>query len=215
MFKEEYQKEMNQIKPSPDFLKNLAAQMEQEAASIRAEEEAKSKIVPISRKKNNAAWVSVAAAAVVCIGVAFAWQGNKGTTEDDNYMTQNAGVATDKEADSTEGVFSGSAWYGDETDAEKIYAIMLENMENTSYLSIMQADSNSFRTAHAMAAPQAEELVAKLAGGKIAKDVTVEDLSGMEAVYYLAELDDGMIITFTVYDETYFYCSEFEGIFSL
>ena len=209
MFKEEYQKQMNQVKPNEDFLKDLAKKMEAEGSQEQT------KIYPISRKKNAAAWVSVAAAAVICIGIGFAWQGRTIDSRDENYMTQNAGAVTEQEQSGQDGVFTGSSWYGDETNAEKIYNILMEKMQNSKRLVIMKSDSNTFATAHEVSAPEEEEMVQKLMGATFADDMSLGDLKGENAVYYMVEFDDGTVVKFAIYNEAYFYCNEFEGIFTL
>lgn len=209
MFKEEYQKQMNQIKPNEDFLKDLAKKMEAEGSQEQA------RIYPISRKKNTAAWVTVAAAAVICIGVGFAWQGTGRENADANQLTQNAGTVTGQEQTGDEGVFTGQSWYGDETDAEKIYDILLNKMQNSKRLVIMESDSDSFTTAHEVSKPREAELVQMLLGGTLDANITSADLADKAVIYYLAEFDDGTVIKFAIYDETYFYCNEFEGIFTL
>ncbi len=203
MFKEEYQKEMNQIKPNEAFLNDLAKKMEAETA------------YPISRKRNTTAWVTVAAAAVICIGIGFAWQGRTVDSVDENYMTQNAGAVTEQDTAGQEGVFTGSSWYGEETDAVKIYDILLDKMQTSKRLVIMESDSHTFTTAHEISGPKEDELVQKLMGGTITDAVTSDDLTDKTAIYYLAEFDDGTVVKFAIYDETYFYCNEFEGIFTL
>lgn len=209
MFKEEYQKQMNQMKPNEDFLKDLAKKMEAEGAREQAN------IYPISRKKNATAWVTVAAAAVICIGIGFAWQGKTTDSRDENYMTQNAGAVTEQEQSGQDGVFTGSSWYGDETNAEKIYGILMDKMQTSKRLVIMKSDSNTFETAHEVSAPEEEEMVHKLMGATFTDDMSFGDLKTETAVYYMVEFDDGTVVKFAIYNDAYFYCNEFEGIFTL
>ena len=210
MFKEEYQKQMNQIKPNEDFLKDLAKKMEAEGL-----QQEQTKIDPISRKRNATAWVTVAAAAVICIGIGFVWQGKTTGTPDENYMTQNAGAVAEQEQSGQDGVFTGSSWYGDETNAEKIYEILMNKMQISKRLVIMKSDSNTFETAHEVSAPEEEEMVQKLMGAVFADDMSLVDLEEETVVYYMVEFDDGTIVKFAIYNDMYFYCSEFEGIFTL
>lgn len=209
MFKEEYQKQMNQVKPNEDFLKELAKKMEAET------EKEPVPIYPISRKRTRVAWATVAAAAVICIGVGLAWQGKATAPVDENYMTQNAGAVTEQDAIEQDGAFAGSSWYGEETDAVKIYDILMNKMQTSKRLVIMESDSQTFTTAHEISAPKEEELVHKLMGGTLDTGIKSEDLSDKAVTYYLAEFDDGTVVKFAIYDETYFYCNEFEGIFTL
>ena len=209
MFKEEYQKQMNQIKPNEDFLKDLAKKMEAEGLQEQPN------IYHISRKRNTTAWVTVAAAAVICIGIGFAWQGKTTDSPDENYMTQNAGAVTEQEQSGQDGVFTGSSWYGDETDAEQIYAILLDKMQTSERLVIMESDTNTFTTAHEVSAPKEAELIQKLMSATLTDGMTSDDLETETAVYYMAEFDDGTIVKFAIYNDMYFYCNEVEGIFTL
>lgn len=203
MFKDNYQQEMNQITPDPAFLQQLAKQME-----------AEQDLETVRRPKRNLTWVPIAAAAVLCIGFAMMWSGNGTGKEDENYMTQNAGVLTEQETEG-ETVFDGTSWYGEETEAKVIYKLMLQKMTSSDRVVLMESDSNAFVTAHEISPTKQEALIDRLQKGVQAEDMTSESLLDMEATYYLAEFSDGVVIKFAIYDETYFYCSEFEGIFRL
>lgn len=217
MFKEKYRKEMNEIAPDPSFIQSLADRMEKEAQNG-------SPNIKESRSKSKAGRLrisllgSLTAAAVLCLGVfLFFYQRGKSGGEffDASLMKENAGGVTNQDEESKT-VFNGSSWYGTETDAQKIFALLTNKVLGDEDLTITLSEDETFEDSRFASSEEKEAWVKALTGGAILGEIREsEEYMIGRPVYYLLEFSDGSVIKCAVYDDRYFYCKEIDGIFDL
>lgn len=213
MFKEEYRKEMQKITPDSSFLQGLASEMEREERNLREKDHIKR-----NRKsgKKVLAWSAAAAAALICIGISILWRKtNALAPANENLMKQNAGGILEQ-TENKEGIFNGSSWYGNETEPEEIYKILMEKMTEDPEMKLTVSDEENFQHAEQLSSEKTAEMAQMLAEGHLWENgEEAKDLSTENPVYYLAEFQDKTVVKFVVYDDRYFYCREIDGIFIL
>lgn len=217
MFREEYRREMNKIEPDSSFLSQLADKMEQEN---RKSTEGRGRITAENPKTGNKpfVWGSLAAAAVICIGISlFLWQKRSMGEDfsDASMMKQNAGGTLDQE-ETGESPFGGSSWYGEEQDAGKIFSVLNNKIAEDGNLKVTCSAEENFREAEEISDADKESWTEQLAGARYLGSLEeCRDCIKGTPVYYLLEFEDGLVIKCAVYDDRYFYCKEIDGIFDL
>lgn len=215
MFKEEYRKEMQKIIPDSSFLQNLAVKMEQETKNSPRE---KINIHDKGKKSGHKVliWSTTAAAAVICIGIGIWWKGRNGFVDtNDNIMKQNAGGMLEQ-TETSEGIFNGSSWYGNETKPERIFEILVEKMTEDHRLVLSSSKGKNFQNAIELDTEKSTEMIKRLSEGQFIGNLKdTEELLTESPTYYLAEFQDGTVVKFAVYGEKYFFCSEIDGVFVL
>lgn len=208
MFKEAYCKEMERIQPSSSFLKDLAGRMEQETQQTQAKR---------AGKNHGKVYVfgSVAAAALICIGIfVFINPFRKTADSDVSQMKQNAGLAGSQQEGET-GIFDGSVWYGEETEPQKIYDILLNRMrqENFSLSVLENSEADTGVNEPLEDINQMKTLLET--GSYVGSKAECGDLLQKMPVRYLLEFEDGVTIGYSIFDGRYFYCAEFDSVFEL
>lgn len=205
MFKEAYRRQMEQITPDSSFLQQLSDRMEQENKKQKA-----------NKRKIRLRYVSgAAAAAVLALGIGLFWSiGRSASQQNDQPIRQNAGGVAEQE--SGEQVFGGTAWYGAETDPEKIYGVLTKKLESGQGVALTASGQADFANASGLSEAEKESVTALLEQGQYVGSYEAQsDLLTGEPVYYLAEFADGVAVKFAIYEGQYFYCSEIDGVFRL
>lgn len=219
MFKEQYKKDNEMVNPSREFLDKLKTEMKKEERSKGSNRK------HISHK-NYAGRKVFAAAAAIALIVIGAGSYNKIFDFHKNNIMQPAEISEDNgqnNNDKNSGsignyseneenqLFSNSSWYDSNMTSEEIYKIFIKRISSEDDLKELTVSStNDFTNGKVMDKSSVNKLADSLKSAALIKDDSyVEE----KPEYYMAAFNNGDIIKFVIYDNRYFECSEFEGIF--
>lgn len=197
MFREKYKKDNEMINPSNDFLENLKVEMKKE--------EAKNHNYRFSNNKK--ILLTAATIALVVIGITTY---NKIFNIQRNNIIQSAEVSDSSQMNESEnGLFSNSKWYDQSLSNEEIYDIFIKRLSSPEDLKeLSTSNSNEFTNSEVIEKSDVDKLVGLLENASLIED---ENYSKENPMYYMASFKNGDIIKFTIYNNRYFECNEFEG----
>ena len=201
MFKEEYQKRMDQVSPDARFLAQLEQQMkEQENTNTRV------------RIRIGVAMAACCAVVVLCLVCQSVMKKNM----QDNVIVQNAGGAADTSPNGQEGLFTGSSWYGEETDPENIYKTLIEMITWDDKVVIASSNESVMKQAETLNKQAIERLAERMQNATYLGNYqdNKEHLQN-EITYYMFTFEDGSVVKCEIAEETYFYCSDFDAVYVL
>lgn len=197
MFREKYKKDNEMINPSNDFLENLKVEMKKE--------EAKNHNYRFSNNKK--ILLTAATIALVVIGITTY---NKIFNIQRNNIIQSAEVSDSSQMNESEnGLFSNSKWYDQSLSNEEIYDIFIKRLSSPEDLKeLSTSNSNEFTNSEVIKKSDVEKLVDLLENASL---IEGEKYSEENPTYYMASFKNGDIIKFTIYNNRYFECNDFEG----
>lgn len=199
MFREKYKKDNEMVNPSDEFLEKLKMKMKEEESLKSRHKINRSKKILLTAASIALVFVSVAAYNKI-------FSSQESTIIQPTEISDNAG-----KNEGQSGLFSNSKWYDSSLSSEEIYHEFITRMSSQNDLNQLSvSNSNEFTEGDIMKEPEVTELVNLLKAGTLIKD---ESYSKENPKYYMANFKNGDVIKFTIYDNKYFECNEFEGKF--
>lgn len=196
MFKEGYQKEMNEIKPRQAFLEDLAERMNEE-------NEAVSKKKPVYM---NWFYGTLAATFLICLVGGFSIFYFDSPNQD-NVMDMQAGVS-----DTTKQSFETESIFGKASEPTEKYEILLEKIAVDEEVVILASDEDTFSEEDVMNSQATNRLISRLESATYQEDGQKKAENVMN---YMVEFTDGTTVKFCIFDELYFYNEEIGSTFKL
>lgn len=199
MFKEKYKKDNEMINPSDEFLERLKMKMEEEEKS-----EGKHK-ASYSKK------ILLTAASIALIFISITVY-NKNFNTGTNNIIQSAEISDSSEkSENKNNIFSNSKWYDSSLSNEEVYHVFIERISSKEDLKELSVSSEkNFNDSKTMTKEEIEKLVELLDNGRL---IGQEGYSKDNPKYYMASFKNGDVIKFTTYNDDYFECNEFKGVF--
>ncbi|MDO5558184.1 MAG: hypothetical protein Q4F95_01155 [Oscillospiraceae bacterium] len=198
-FKDSYKRDNEKIVPDPEFISDLEKKLE-----IMSSQE-------IKRRKNISVAFKIcsscAAAVILTVGITLGVRRSSGSI--DNPMHQ-AG----KQTGAGSAVFSQSDWYDSGMTCSEIYEVFINRMADSSDLSLLyRSSSNTFTDEDLMNDKDEIKSLVKSYSRVTVSDKDEKDLNN--AVYYMAQFENGDIIKFIIYDGMYVKIKNIDAVFSL
>lgn len=210
LFKDEYKKDNELIKPSKEFLDKLKMEMKKE--------EEKQKTYKLFNTRKIAAVAAILAVAIISAG-----SYNKMVNTEKNKVVNQAEISkehnkTNSNNKSDEGqqgnLFNNSSWYDSNMTSEEIFSVFVKRLSSKDDLKELSvSDTEDFTDSDPMDERAVNEVISLLKDGRKAEDDS-SDLK-KNPKYYMASFKNGDIIKFIIYDNKYFECKEFKGRFSV
>lgn len=217
-FKEQYQKDINQILPDKESVKNLAVLMKKAAAETDSGEKRTS--IDISRKRRNVyvRYTSIAAVVVLCIlfaavavNITGLFKNNTGETKRDgssNTNDINKTLAEEGYNIRGEQIFDVTQWYEGCISDEEVYQRFLDIISDSENIEkVYKNNENKFDDSMLMTDSDILQLLESVADGSIVSGET--DIDEKDKMYYMMVFENGYIVKFTI-DDTYMQLSGFD-----
>lgn len=187
------------INPSNEFLEKLKIEMKQE-------QEFKSRH---NVKKSRKIFLTAASIALIFIGITAY---SRISDLQKNDITQKAEISDSSEKNTEQnGIFSNSKWYDSSLSSKEIYDKFISRISSKDdFDKLRVSNTNQFTDDDVMNESEVEELVDLLKDGTLIEN---GDYSKENPKYYMADFKNGDVIKFTIYNNEYFECNEFEGQF--
>lgn len=199
-FKDNFEKDMEHIKPDAEFVRNLSEKMKQASA-----EQSKVSQFPEKKKKIQTYKYLISAAAVLILLVsgitAITYFNGNGSSNKQKRLEQQG--MTDSLIPTGENIFNTEKWYTNCDTETEIYELFIKRItDDEDLIKIYESDESLFDESMLMNTEEIEHLIQKLEIGNV-DDSGENGLENLTYKYYMAVFDNGDIIKFTVYENSY------------
>lgn len=197
-FKDSFEKDMEHIKPDVDFVRDLSEKMKKASAE-------QSKVSQFSEKKKQTYKYLISAAAVLILLVsgitAITYFNGNGSSNKQKPLEQQG--MTDALTPTGENIFNTEKWYTNCDTETEIYGLFVKRITDDEDLTkIYESDESVFDESMLMNTEEIQTLIQKLENGNV-DDSKEHGLENLASIHYMAVFQNGDIIKFTVYENSY------------
>ncbi len=204
-FKDSYKKDNEKIVPDAAFLEKLANEMENAKAEQKRNKMKKIRYIS-----------SAAACLLVVVGgiLIYSNSNNNVPMTDDSQGGSSFTIKAGKNDNNSKGnnIFKDNTWYDEDMSEVQIYSEFISKISNNDDLNkLYQSDAETFEDNDLVDEKEISELISRIKNADM-----FENKAELEKpVNYMAVLNSGDVIKFSIYDDSYVKINGVEAVFKI